>query len=1048
MFVDTELVRENPFSLPDFPIVLEKPEIQGELGKIFRIVREYGEFLTREKSREVELRKRSIWDFNATRMLKLDKFWDHLSITDLNQFDLRGCAAPTLGVAFYKIAKAIDSDLLSSLRKKWLNHCDWAHLSSPSLLLAQKKLDEIEFIAINLEKNKDKNENLKKYSEALIKSIKREKESLATAMYGRLHSGYKAKDFTSDDVLLRIVKKINSVIKRFGKDRDISSEFQTNGCLIPKESKKTLGYKEFEMFHFYVLKNGSDSLKKRPDFMIWLSYENGEAIKPFLKEEGCFSLKIKTFVQFNHLTHAIFTLDYISLCMARKSILKSLQFLQEMLESLEDPNFPQDAQQIWRLALLEKMVKLLDFIYPVILDKLCRYSIYEDFKNILKTLNILYFSVTENKANDPAIYRNKIFEMLEETRRAIPKECLDTFFSETFDPFKCRIEILDLISTSASSSCLKFVKGEEVDLNDFKISFQKVFDIIGDEKYLETCSPFLEKVFVYQLFSNKKISNSLRELLLEFKVVDLTVIIHKIVKTLNSKNFNPDLLCKVLRQLRLIPPNYIIPEFVTALFDLNALVLEKHTIWNTLSFIAPGKRHEVVYHLLKFPEICKKDNRHLITKIFLMNEKIQSDSYSFLLRRLNEVISNQVQAFSLSSCLIKFASDLLLHSDHPLFQQAYIVTTIADPQVLNHKKNPYRIFQSLKKLSFSEPKYEIESEFNLHTLRQRGETRKLTIKDLPHDVPSNSFKRLFDQLNKRVKSLSIDQKQCVENYIQDNFANSLNALQANLLEKPLIPSLLDVKGVPDQPIESSVLYIYAILKMLLDKERESKSQVTSPLYPHEELLLKISCCISNCQTGQRDGIAIYYNNLPPKYRNQMGPMIFHTEEKVIQFVDRVIQKVLEEIFASREFLKRILPERALNGAFSQHSHQTLYLKNRLYLQVGLRHQLTFDAHTGNVCGELLDVEPKQLLEAFFKLFTLKKVADQLKLDVSQAIKQEKSTYMTFQEYLEPYFLQEKQENQWRESCFLFTDALEPLGLTDKGILTILKMQRFVNQGAF
>lgn len=467
-------------------------------------------------------------------------------------------------------------------------------------------------------------------------------------------------------------------------------------------------------------------------------------------------------------------------------------------------------------------------------------------------------------------------------------------------------------------------------------------------------------------------------------------------------------------------------------------ILRKAKIVNTVSqpafslLIPSDKREEVIQILMEHPELYSENDS--LQKIFRLNEGVRNATIKHLQNILSDILPNQAKAFQYSKAIIENANALLLHEEHPLLQRAYEVAAIADPEALNNKKNPYRLFKEIKEKLAAEPEYKADTAFNIATLRRKGENQGFTIKDLPQNISLENLEQLFDRLEKRLTALPETERQAVEKYIQESFTNSIGSLKGNLLGKPLIPSLLlSIKGGPDQPVEASAMQMCMILKMIVNESPLLEKGML--LSPQEELLLRVSTSINACSTGQRDGIFLYYNQLPPQYR--LGKGTTSDEEKVSHLVDQSVQVTLNQIFESEELLK-VIRERP---DIQQHSHQTLYLKNRLHRQVGLIHSPIFDPHSGVIYDELIDTDSQKMLKVFFTLFTPIKVADQVKRDVAKAMQSKTISYEMLERIFQPYLLTKKEAGIGHEeayrSYFDFAEDYTPLGLSDEGIKVLL-----------
>lgn len=446
----------------------------------------------------------------------------------------------------------------------------------------------------------------------------------------------------------------------------------------------------------------------------------------------------------------------------------------------------------------------------------------------------------------------------------------------------------------------------------------------------------------------------------------------------------------------------------------------KEFVDNDLIFIPPELRLSVFLDLDKNREWLKGD---ILSKVMDANKDLKSKIHGYLQNELERVISDQVKAADLADRVIENEELLGLHHEHPLFQRAIeikAITEIADTD----RKNPYRLYQELKKaseedfipvtapavnkqftLQFTTPSGEpfsteqLESlSLNINALREKAVEKKgFTFGDLPQGVAPDSLNKLFESLNERLDHLTPKKREQAEQYIQENYNCSRQELEDNILEKPLIPGLLSLKGAPGDPIENSAVYLYATMKAILDSSTEVGKD--SPLSPQETLLLSFSGAIRECSTGQRDGITGFYNLLPVNYRLTGRAVELGYKDIVNNLMEKSVQKVLGDVFLGDDLSRTLVGKADIEQA----AHQTLYLQNRYSRQVGFQHRINFDPYTGVLYDEIIDAKPADALKLFFTLCTPDKVINQCKIDIAQAIEsEEKLADAQLKEALEAY----------------------------------------------
>jgi len=385
-----------------------------------------------------------------------------------------------------------------------------------------------------------------------------------------------------------------------------------------------------------------------------------------------------------------------------------------------------------------------------------------------------------------------------------------------------------------------------------------------------------------------------------------------------------------------------------------------------------------------------------------------------------------------------------INEEHLLFQKAIQIKILADPKALQNPKNPYRIYQYLKKileveqqtpLSFALPFTPLNSQqicLNLEPIRKDAVVKVLTRADLPVGIDLQTLLDLFLSIENRLNELKEEEKLKVETCIQESYELPLTELKDNLLKNHFIPNLLNLPSHPDGIIDPMSLYLCRILKAILLKSKNKKA--TDLLSPQEEMFLTFTRSINNCVTGQKDGIILYYNNLDPQDRIN-NPHINSKEANTIQnFVKSAYQSLLNHLFASETLLTN------LTGKIeeSQASHQTLYLKNRFHQAIGLQHNLTFDPHTGVLNDTLLskcEMSPKEVLEEIARLIAPNLLCQWIKKEIDQLCLSHHLSYSILSTYLEQILPQkERSDLKWRMRYLDIEPDEEEYNFQFRGIL--------------
>ncbi len=309
---------------------------------------------------------------------------------------------------------------------------------------------------------------------------------------------------------------------------------------------------------------------------------------------------------------------------------------------------------------------------------------------------------------------------------------------------------------------------------------------------------------------------------------------------------------------------------------------------------------------------------------------------------------------------------------------------------MHNPKNPYSLHREL--LMNAEPlwmghlsPYIFENKpiaIHLEGIRSRAQ-RHFFGKDLDPEIHSRRFLELFDAIQRRLES---SEGSALAREIKQIYDCSLEVLQSNIVDGVVIPNLLQVSSNSSGPIPNASFYLNRILKAILQESLDRKAGEI--LSSREIALLTFAKTTSACSTGQLDGIAIYFNHLPLEFR---GAALATTaaQDSLKNYMDAFVQKILNETFSSRSLLD-LLRTNAFSG---QESHQTLYLKNRLYKQVGFHHQLTFDPHAGMIDDGVFQASLETLMEKFFQVCTPEKLIQGLQCEVNRSLKDSKAGLM-------------------------------------------------------
>jgi hypothetical protein len=397
------------------------------------------------------------------------------------------------------------------------------------------------------------------------------------------------------------------------------------------------------------------------------------------------------------------------------------------------------------------------------------------------------------------------------------------------------------------------------------------------------------------------------------------------------------------------------------------------------------------------------------------DQQIIEAAHLSLMHKLQLLMEDPSQLKALSELafyIINYQQSLLLHEEHPLLQQTIEAAVIARPS--KDPKSPYQLHANLQKIIAEEPLFD-----ECKIFRQRAAKRQFTFADIPQALPS--LQSLFETIEQR----GFDKKEVSALC----HGITLEEVKANLLgDGKLVPRLLAQRGKDEEVVPLTTMYLYAILKAIYQEDDEREKERLSN---RENRLLKFASMVKHCTTGQADAIEQYYiYTIDPAAKD-------HSQAKIEGAVDDAMQLALKKALAHPALLKEI----AKKDTIEQHSHQTLYLKNRYHKQLGLLHTLKFDPQSGVIDDGLIASDPKKTIEIIKKHLCL---VDEAKRILDHALKQESSNYLKIS-YMEfqAYFEKELGLIDHYQQCFEFDEELNPKALMPLCVEMILKKLKYI-----
>jgi hypothetical protein len=468
----------------------------------------------------------------------------------------------------------------------------------------------------------------------------------------------------------------------------------------------------------------------------------------------------------------------------------------------------------------------------------------------------------------------------------------------------------------------------------------------------------------------------------------------------------------ILTDLRLFPE------------ELRLSILDRLNASNELDNIDINHYGDIVRYLYENDEQLKTQSLNFI--------KEQFDKFAQKENAATLTEAESQEAFALAKdVLIKHDRFPLLDDSDPVLMQAMRYFTQFNPSPdQDSTSNPYILYTHLKEISktedlvaYSEPvattlalnddaAVEKSLALNLTGFRTRAAQNTYYFADLPKGIASDSFEKLFEGLESRLQQLPEEAQQKMNAEIGDLCFTGeatdqpLQVLKAAALGTgnvsggyaKQIPKLLQIKGEPDQVVSNSVFYLHSILRAIKDESNERAPDAL--LSAQEQMALKFLSMVRECEMGQKDGIAMYYNLLPEKYRR--GSAELGAVEKVEKQIDQMMQNLLNNTLANEELYTEITESQP-----SQQTHQTLYLKNRFAHQLGLVHALEFDKYPSAIhsgltkCTEKIDLEneteAQDTLNQILKHISPQKLIALIKQHLSESARKAQASTLEIEE---------------------------------------------------
>lgn len=524
-------------------------------------------------------------------------------------------------------------------------------------------------------------------------------------------------------------------------------------------------------------------------------------------------------------------------------------------------------------------------------------------------------------------------------------------------------------------------------------------------------------------------------------------------------------------------------------------------IANVLTLIAPKHRLKI-FRQITTEAYLDRGYFFIFLSVF-QDKTIKEDSHNYLFDFLNQATVSPKRhskvIFKLAENIVTNHIALDLDQDCKLYQLALSIQILVDPK---NKHNPYRFWERLRKKVVNERTFPLPKAIgcaSIDALSNWKKTKQPSSNDLPKDILPTIFEDLFNELETRIGNLDPETQEKIKDLIcvncfpkgikffeeEDgnvveiipNVFHFICKLRDNILQKPLLPSLIRAKYAPNTTIASHVYYAFMTAKFFNDQSNEL--QPGCLLTNRELSLLKFSSLIMQCSIDQLEGLTIWFNQTEmKKYRLHSDQQEKRLEAVPIEdCIDRILpdyEQALNGILQDPKHINDIC-NRPLDAPISQEVHQVLYLKNRFCKHLRLTHKVTFDPHVGVISSYLLDLD-KNLQKAFEKIMVyfaskfdqsievlskeaanqthkaalkaiLKAIANglinRLQKEINQNVRDGKFSFNTLVEYFKTSKIL-KEEDDWTPYISLDEETYEFKEITQKGAEAILRHKGLIN----
>jgi len=235
---------------------------------------------------------------------------------------------------------------------------------------------------------------------------------------------------------------------------------------------------------------------------------------------------------------------------------------------------------------------------------------------------------------------------------------------------------------------------------------------------------------------------------------------------------------------------------------------------------------------------------------------------------------------------------------------------------------------------------------------------------LDADVFKNLFTHLLHHLAEEVKKDPLNERVIKKEQ------------EAKAAAKPFTVEGNQVFNLMKEPFGEDSAYVplnverlYAIAESLLREKDIRKG--SDLLTPREDLMMAWLPLITNCATGQEEGISLCYHHLNVN-QELIGQADAISEDEIIAkaqakeaelYIMSIVQAVMESVVTSPKIFEELQVNKK---ALAQQVHLTNFLRNMTGSECGMNYEETFDQNAGWVPQELRSRSREEIGEVFFR----------------------------------------------------------------------------------